>query len=517
MKYDLSIVSKDSTHCRVICGASVAQELADHFSYEVPGAKYSALFKSGMWDGRTKLFNQQRREIYFGLIPYVKKYAAENDYTFEDTASKPKNEQVTTEIITKFAKTLNLYSQGKPITIHDYQIEAVVTALRDNRRLLLSPTSSGKSLIIYMCLRWFSLQNKRILLLVPSKQLVAQLFTDFQDYSSENEWDVDANAHMIYGGKEKVTRKPITISTWQSLYKIGGKPKPGEKKIPKGGILEDGVPHNYFEQFDVVIGDEAHLYKAESIVGILSRCINAEKRIATTGTLDSSETNKLVLEGLFGPVFRVISTRQLMDDGKVAQLSIRALQLSHSDEVRKNSTKMTFDEEIKYLEALPSRNKFLAKLAVAQPKNTLLLYRHIEHGQDLFNQIDEMAGDTKRVFLVNGDTDLAVREEIRAITEKFDNIIIVASYGTFSTGINIRNLHYIIFGAPLGKSRVLNLQSIGRGLRIGTDKFSCVLMDVSDDLSWKKYKNFSLLHSIERLKTYASEKMEYKLVVVPLK
>lgn len=506
---DLVINEHNATHVRIQCSADLAQELADHFSFEVPGAKFSPLYRSGVWDGKTKLFSVFTKEIYVGLVPYVKKYAIDCGYTFQDNASPKSNDQITFEVIEKFAKSLKLESRGKPIDIRPYQIEAVVTALRDNRRLLLSPTSSGKSLIIYIILRWYALQKKKQLILVPNKSLVAQLFKDFEDYSSANGWSTEDNVHQVYGGQAKDSNLPVILSTWQSLYKIG-------KGTPKAGKLEDGVRKDYFSQFDVVIGDEAHLYKAASIVGIMTRCINATKRIATTGTLDGSETNKLVLEGLFGAVFKVTTTKELMKAGEVTELAIKCIQLQYSDTIRKHAKALKYDEEMDFLTTMPSRNKFIANLALSQKNNTLILFQFVEkHGKVLYEMIKNLAEDGRKVFFVSGDTDLADRELVRSLTEGNEGVIIIASYGTFSTGVNIRNIHSVIFASPT-KSRVRVLQSLGRGLRLAEGKLLITLYDIGDDLKWKTHTNHTLLHMIERIRIYAEEKLSYKIVSIPI-
>jgi type I site-specific restriction endonuclease len=123
---------------------------------------------------------------------------------------------------------------------------------------------------------------------------------------------------------------------------------------------------------------------------------------------------------------------------------------------------------------------------------------------------------SRQIFFVYGGTDVEVRESIRAITEKEKDAIIVASYGTFSTGTNIRNLHNIIFASP-SKSRIRNLQSIGRGLRIGDDKAKATLFDIADDLRVGKHSNFTLKHFIDRVKIYEDEKFNYKFYNIELK
>jgi superfamily II DNA or RNA helicase len=320
---------------------------------------------------------------------------------------------------------------------------------------------------------------------------VSQLATDFADYGFES----DRFVHRIFAGQDKQTNKPIVISTWQSLYKL-------DKK--------------YFEQFDVVIGDEAHLFKSKEISELMCKMVNAKYRIGTTGTLDGTKTHKLVLEGLFGPVRKVTTTKELMDRGHVADFNIKCLLLKHPDTVCQALKKATYQEEIKYLILNESRNKFISNLALSLKGNTLVLYQYVDkHGKLLHDMISSKIGDRK-CFFIYGKTDVEIREETRQIVEKENDAIIIASYGTFSTGVNIKNLHNIIFASP-SKSRVRNLQSIGRGLRKSDTKDSAVLYDIADDLRHKKHENFTLKHFVERMRIYSEEKFEFKIYKIELK
>lgn len=491
---DIRIKKKDEVHVIVDCEPSLRQELSEHFTFDVPGAKFTPLYRNRMWDGKIRLFSYMTGEVYCGLVDHINDFAVNSGYTIDFSKYERVGEQCTSSDVEKFCNDLQLSSQGKPIDVREYQIDAIYQALSCGRKMLISPTGSGKSLIIYSLIRWHHNKGRKQLIVVPTTSLVEQLYSDFIDYSSVNNWNVQKNCHRIYSGKEKTNDFPIIISTWQSLQKL---------------------PKDFFEEFDCIYGDEAHLFKAKSLTAIMSRCTKTPYRIGATGSLDGTQTHKLVLEGLFGPVYKVTTTRKLIENKKLADLKIFCLVLNYSDEVRKAAKGFDYQQEMDFLVSNNARNKFIRNLAVSSKGNTLVLFQYVEkHGKILHDMIWSKCGDRK-VFFVYGGTDTQQRENVRALTEKENDAIIVASYGTFSTGVNIRNLHNIIFASP-SKSRVRNLQSIGRGLRISETKDTCNLYDIGDDLSWKSKKNFTLQHMVERIKIYNEESFNYTLVKVPL-
>ena len=489
---DIIITKKDDVYLKVQCEPSIAQELHSFFCFDVPGAKFHPLYRSKMWDGKVHLYSMFTKEIYVGLLDYVLHFAESNNYTVEYEQINS-NDNVSLEKVKLFCEQLNL-SLPNNESIRDYQLEAIHQVINDNRRLLLSPTGSGKSLIIYCLIRWHEQFDRKQLVIVPTTSLVEQLYSDFQAYSQKNGWKASYNVHRIYSGQEKTTDLPIVISTWQSLHKFT---KP------------------FFKDFKVVYGDECHLFKAKSLSGIMHKCTTAPFKIGTTGTLDGTKTHKLVLEGLFGTVLKTTTTKQLIEAKQLSDLKIYGIVLNYSDDVRKNNKELKYQEEMDFLVGHYPRNKFIRNMVLSQTRNTLVLFQYVEkHGEILYDMINDKNSDRK-VFFVYGGTDTQQREEIRNITEKERNAIIIASYGTFSTGINIRNLYNIVFASP-SKSRIRNLQSIGRGLRIGEDDVRCVLYDIGDDMSWKTRKNFTLLHMVERIKMYADEQFDYSLVKVNL-
>ncbi len=483
---DLILHKKNEAYIQFECDRGIAQELSDYFTFYVPGHQFTPAFKSRVWDGKIRLADLRSFTIYHGLVPYIEIFCKERDYTLEIDSDVSVTQNFSLVEAKEFVDTLKT-----PHEIRDYQLKSFVQAIRNKRMLLLSPTASGKSLVLYCIIRYLQIENERGLLIVPTTSLVEQMYKDFEDYG----YDSEQYCHRQYSGKDKHTNKFLTITTWQSIYK-----NPGE----------------YFEQFDFVLGDEAHQFKAKSLTTILSGCVNAKYRIGTTGTLDGTQTHKLVLEGLFGPVYKATSTADLIDKGQLASFKIKCLILKHPESVCKMARSWDYNQELEYIVMNTARNNFIRNLALSLNGNTLILFQFVEkHGKSLYANIKEHAKN-RHVFFVFGGTDVEIRESVRAITEKERDAIIVASYGTFSTGVNIRNLHNIIFASP-SKSRIRNLQSIGRGLRIGDNKDEAVLFDISDDFRIGKYTNYTLKHFVDRVRIYDDEKFKYKFYNIELK
>ena len=487
MSADLILHHKDEAFIRFECDRNVAQELSDYFTFYVPGYQFVPAYKNRLWDGKIRLADLRTFLIYRGLIPYIEKFCTEREYKLAIDPAISVTENFSVIEAEEFVKSLNL-----PHQVRDYQLKSFIQAVRNKRLLLLSPTASGKSLILYLIIRHLQMaDHKRGLLIVPTTSLVEQMYSDFASYG----YDSEQYCHRQYAGKDKHTNKFLTITTWQSIYK-------NEK--------------DYFEQFDFVLGDEAHQFKAKSLTTILSGCTNTKYRIGTTGTLDGTQTHRLVLEGLFGPVYKATTTAELIDKGQLAAFKIKCLILKYPDPICKEARSWDYNQEMEYIVKNNARNEFIRNLVMSLEGNSLVLFQFVEkHGKILYELIKEKTGDRK-VFFVHGGTDVDIRESIRAITEKESDAIIVASYGTFSTGVNIRNLHNIIFASP-SKSRVRNLQSIGRGLRLGENKEQAVLFDVADDFRIGKFANFTLKHFAERVKIYDEEKFNYKFYNIELK
>ena len=463
----------------------VHRELSDYFTFEVPEAKYlkkNPRYK--YWDGTIRLYSPSTGALYHGLVDHLQTWANEKQYVVEYEKNDWYGDIVDDNKFVSLPAVKVFMDKISTIKPRDYQYKAVYEALKNNRRLLLSPTGSGKSLMIYSIVRYYAATAKKILIVVPTTSLVEQMVNDFISYG----WNANDFVHKIYSGKDKNTDKPIIISTWQSIYKF---------------------PKRYFDDIDCVIGDEAHLFKSKSLTGIMTKLHNAKYRFGFTGTLDGSKTHKWVLEGLFGDCERVTKTDDLIKSGYLSNFRIKVLLCDHAPQYFES-----YHDEMEYLVEHRGRNNLIKNLVDDLKGNTLVLFNYVEkHGEPLYELINSTIDPERKLFFVHGGTDVEDREEVRQITETEDDAVIIASYGTFSTGINIKRLHNIIFASP-SKSRIRNLQSIGRVLRKGEGKDIATLYDIADNIGGQ---NYTLRHLNERVNIYNDENFKYEVIKVNLR
>jgi len=483
----LTIEKVNEVYLKITTEPHVEYELRDRFTFEVESKKFMPQYRSRHWNGEIHLYNMKTKRIYVGLLDKIIAFCETSGYTYKFENNKfygppfEVNDFVSLGGVKDYMKSITHFEP------RDYQIEAVYDALRYNRKLLISPTASGKSFMIYTIVRYHVAKGNKILLVVPTTSLVEQMYKDFKDYG----WDPENHCHRIYAGRERVNTNEVTITTWQSVYQLDRK---------------------FFEDYDVIIGDEAHLFKSKSLVGIMDKLHHAKYRYGFTGTLDGTQTHKWVLEGLFGPSYKVTGTKKLIDEGHLATLDIQCLVLKYRPKKFD-----TYEDEIQHLISHEMRNKFITNLSCDMKGNTLVLFSRVEsHGAILYEMINTKVSEGRRVFFIHGGVGAEDREQVRLITESQKDAIIVASYGTFSTGINIKNLHNVIFASP-SKSRIRNLQSIGRVLRKGKDKVSAKLYDIADDFTINSRKNYTLNHFIERIKIYVSEQFNYDILTIDIK
>lgn len=488
---DVTIFKKNEVYIKLQCEPHVLYELQPYFTFSVESAKFMPQYRSTGWDGTIHLLSVSTGEIYAGLLDKVIAKIKSHGYTYEFKDNKyyglpfEINDEISIEAVTGYMTAICSHVP------YDYQISAVYECLRYNRKTIISPTASGKSLIIYSIARYYANKGIKILIVFPNTSLIHQMAKDFDNYG----WDSSKHCHMIYSGREKNTDLPVTLSTWQSIFKMD---------------------KSFFEDFECVIVDECHQAKSKSLIDTMKKCHHAKYRFGFTGTLSNggkdSQTHEWVISGLFGPTYKTINTKEMIDKGRASKLDIHCLVLKH------NPHKFTqYEEEIQYLITNEKRNKFIKNLALDLKGNTLILFARVEtHGKPLYELINNQSEENRKIFFVHGGVDVEEREQIRKITERENDAIIVASYGVFSTGISINNLHNIIFASP-SKSRIRNLQSIGRVLRKGKNKEKATLYDISDDCTYNNMKNYTLKHFIDRVKIYNEEQFDYEIIPISLK
>jgi superfamily II DNA or RNA helicase len=488
---DVVIEKKNEVYIKLKCEPHILYEIAEYFIFEPSSVKFMSQYRSKHWDGKIRLLSTATGEIYAGLLDKVIAKIKNHGYTYEFKDNKyydlpfEVNEEITEEGVKGYMKhicTLNPY---------DYQVNAVYECLRYNRKTIVSATSSGKSYMIYALVRYYVTKKKRVLVVFPTTSLIQQMYKDWIEYG----WNAEKYCHMIYSGQEKNTELEVTLSTWQGIHKLD---------------------KSFFEGYDCVIVDECHGCKSKSLIDIMKKSHNAKYRFGFTGTLSNgskdSQTHEWVISGLFGPSYKAVGTKELIDKGRASKLDIKCLVLKHNPQKFN-----TYEDEIQFIINNEQRNSFIKKLALDLKGNTLVLFARVEtHGLPLYESINSGSDSNRKIFFVHGGVDVQEREQVREITERENNAIIVASYGVFSTGISIKNLHNVIFASP-SKSRIRNLQSIGRVLRKGNNKDKATLYDIADDASYNSRKNYTLNHFIERIKIYNEEEFNYDITTLDLR
>jgi|694.fasta_scaffold00051_19 superfamily II DNA or RNA helicase len=478
----------DNVYSRLVCEPGILREVSDHFTYFAPNYKFHPKFRSRVWDGKIRLVNLQSGLVYAGLAKRIKKFCDSRNYQFTFDRELVYDNVSEHEILSH----INKLKIPEKFDKRDYQIESVIKCIRTGRRTLLSPTSSGKSLIIYFIATWYSKHKK--LIIVPTIQLVNQMEGDFRDYGFKGK------IHKSTDGlsRENNIDADVVITTWQSLNNGKTKMKP-----------------QWYKQFGVVFGDEAHGAKATSMIEIMCNLKDCKYRFGTTGTLDDQPLNQATIEGLFGPQYSSISTKEMIERGFASKLKIKCIVLRYQKHETQIVKDMDYNSEVDFLVNHNKRNEFIKNLTLSLKGNRLVFFRLRDHGERIYSELQD--SEVSNVFHIDGTVDVESREDIRKTMETTNDAILVASLGTTSTGTNIKRLHHMIAASP-SKSKIKVLQSIGRMLRLHEEKEQkgAILYDIVDDLSHGKKQNFTLKHFIERCKIYDQEQFEYKIYNVAL-
>ncbi len=489
----------NEVYIQVTTEPSIEKEISDLFKYRLEGYQHTPAGRNG-WQGWIYLFNIKKHLLFAGHLKRLLDFAKEHNYTVEYNADLFIANNFSLIEAKDFIKSLNIHSNGKSLIARDNQELGLAKAIRYKKITIISPTRSGKSFVLYSYIRYL-LDSKTCrlgLLLVPTKSLVEQMFTDFQDYSSVNQWPVQDRIQRLYGGftSDIAPETRVLVATWQSLYKLDPE---------------------YFEQFDFLICDEAHTAKAKEIGNICTQCINAGYRLGVTGTDHDNDLSNIKIEGYFGPITKLTTTKKLMDAGHVASLNIKSIVLKHPPGTKKivksliKTTAMAakYQAEIDYIVDCLARNLFLRNLVLSIEGTSLVMFNYERHGVIIHDLIREKLDESlRKLFFINGKTETEVREQVRRIANDAENSIIVGS-SVFATGITIPNLRNIILATPT-KAKIRTLQTIGRSLGIGDNKTTATVYDIADDFSETKYErsNYTFGHYLKRLKFYEDEKFD---------
>jgi superfamily II DNA or RNA helicase len=493
----ISIIKLNETFIQLL-NVEDSQKLtiSDQLSFFANKYIFTPKYKMGIWDGKIRLYNASKSILYVGLLDNLINVLKKYHYKYELDKKLYKNIDIPYTKIHEYINKLHL-----PFKPHKYQYKAVMLALNKNRAIIESPTGSGKSFILYLYVKYLLdnvlSKNDKILLVVPVISLVYQMQNDFIEYDSKEQSNIQNEIHIIMGGKNKISNKQIFISTWQSIYDLN---------------------KEYFRQFRVLIMDEVHTCNAKSLIKIIESSIFANFRLGTTGTMQEYLINRLQLTGCIGKIYKVESTKSLIEQKILSNLKIYNIILQYPLIDRINARNYSYSDEIRFILNHEKRNLFIANLISKFNENTMVLFKRIKNGKQIYNKLTQISD--KNIYYVDGQTSPIRREEIRKLCEKSNNNIIIASTQTFSMGIDIKNLHNIVM-LIAGNRKINILQKIGRGLRIHPKKSILKVIDIIDDLKIKREEikqmnetkisgiaNYLLKQFRERLRIYEKEGFE---------
>jgi superfamily II DNA or RNA helicase len=481
---------------KIYCSKSQARELRDYLSCYIPNRWFYPKVRAGIWSGKIYFFDARTYTLPTGLLPNFHSFCIEKGYDYKFRFDKSELfENIKKEDIEKFSAKLleKAYtSEGEKIDLRDYQLEAIHKSIRNKRGVLESATASGKSLILYVFVRLLLAHNpdRKFILVVPTINLVSQMYSDFKSYGWE---DLDQYVTRMCTGYKPDFDKSILITTWQSIYK---------------------KRQSFFEKFNVLLIDECHLAKSYSIKSISEKCINADFRIGTTGTLPTEESDRYNIFGYLGNLIYRVMYNKLIDDGILSKIKIVNLILKYPEKMVIKNKNRGYPEEKETVHTYAKRNDIIRMIFdnMNDGDNTLILCENIKHLEDIHEYLNDMLPEKYLIENIHGKIKAKEREIIRLAMEKEKNMVLIGSYGTMSTGVNIKKIHNIIFASSY-KSKIKVLQSIGRGLRTHKSKKTLILYDLIDDLTWVKRTgrlgcNHIYKHYLDRIKYYKEQRFK---------
>jgi len=457
--------------------------------------RFNPLVKKGIWDGYVSYIKDDKW-IPAGLWRHVMFICKEYKFDLKlNGIQRLFDRNINAESFEEWALE---FFKGSKFIPKDYQVETAFNILKFRRCLAELATSAGKTLISFLTVAYMLEKERaeKILFIVPNVSLVVQAHEDFHEYNNKNR--IKLKIQQIYAGQKIKSDRNVVIGTYQSLVK---------------------KPKEYFQQFDAVIVDETHKAKSNSIKTILQKCTKAKYKYGLSGTIPKDGSlDKLTLMSQTGPVISEVKANFLQREGHIAKCKVKVIEMDYAPEASKKAfeelafnkydRKDVFQLEQNYIINSFGRLNFICSVIGRVPKNSLVLFHRIEHGKKIYEHLRQ--NTDKRVYYVDGGTDKDIREEYKKKMEAGDEVVIVASYGTFSTGISIKKIHNIFFTESF-KSEVIIRQSIGRGLRQHESKEAVLIVDFVDDIRTDEWDNYLYKHSKARQKIYKQEKFEYSI------
>lgn len=492
----------NETYVRITTDDVTKDAIYNYFAFKPQNYQFNPRYKSGGWDGKIRFYQKIKNLFPIGLLFKLDAWLKARECRVEYKDFDKSNTIFTEDQINKYAEHVNF-----PHKLRDYQLESIQIALQERKCVIKSPTATGKSAIIYFIHRLCQEKNDiKVLIIVPTISLVDQMLGDFIDYSDVSYQD---RCQLIFSGQNKKIEKPVTISTWQSLQKL---------------------PKEFFQQFGMILVDECHggANDGKVVKKIVEYCSRAKYKIGLTGTLADGKLNEFSVNAIYGKVYQYTNTRREIKRGNLTPVKITQINLKYNINICREFHKQRIKEkqlaaladkkvgaslyhhEIQFTNELEYRKNLITKISRKQQNNILILYRRNKFGYSLLEKLKTI--DNRQVFFINGATPKEDREEVRKVCEKYSDAIILANYKVFSTGVNIKNLHHIIFSESC-KSKITVLQSIGRGLRLHKTKDILNIFDIVDVLKYKNVENIMMKHAVERESIYKIEGFEYKTII----
>lgn len=449
------------------------EEIREHFSVANQAAKF-ARFRGG-WASARKYAITPAGRFDIGLYFEIQNFLTECQVDVDVVCTKAFKERIRPELNVGRIKQLKL-------KLRDYQKDIVKQCMANGRGTVVLATAGGKTLTIATLLETIFQKNKdfKCALIVPDLGLVNQTHSDFDEYG------------VTFGFSKWTGNNEINLNSNVIICNLG--------------ILQSSKSNvEWLRHVDVCVIDEVHKLRKGNKINKLLKNVRTQNRFGLTGTLPEEKIDEWNIVGKIGPVIYEKNSAELRDENYISDVKVQILRLEYIGSP-KYPTEMTdpsqrYRAELEFLAYNKFRNNIISSLCRNFERNALIMVDYIEHGTHLHRVLQRNCPD-KKVYFIRGDVDVEDRDRVKKIMEMEDNVIVVAISKIFSTGINIKNLHYIIFGSG-GKAKIKTIQSIGRGLRLHKNKSKLIIFDIGDDLQYGSQ------HLLKRINLYNKERIEY--------